>query len=35
MTAEVQDIPEAYIHLKYTKQYYTLRYIYHEYIYEL
>ena len=28
MTSEVQDIPEAYMHLIYTEQYYTLQYIY-------
>ena len=27
MTSEVKDIPEAYIHLIHTKQYYTLQYI--------
>ena len=32
MTSEVQDIPEAYMHLIHTKQYYTLQYIYSEYI---
>ena len=26
MTSEIQDIPEAYIHLIHTKQYYTLQY---------
>jgi hypothetical protein len=26
MTSEVKDIPEAYIHLIHTKQYYTLQY---------
>ena len=25
MTSDVQDIPEAYIHLIHTKQYYTLQ----------
>jgi hypothetical protein len=32
MTSEIQDIPEAYIHLIHIKQYYTLQYIYCKYI---
>jgi hypothetical protein len=32
MTSEIQDIPEAYIHSIHIKQYYTLQYIYCEYI---